>query len=65
MISKAAMIFVQLLSLIAPSVWIFIAGALGFTVGAYGPTIIGKFKAKRKKPIHDSHVPRKPRRQTR
>ena len=37
-------LFVNFLSLIAPSMWVVIAGALGFSAGAYGPKLLQRFK---------------------
>ena len=37
-------IFVNLLSLIAPTVWVVAAGALGFSIGKFGPSLLQKFK---------------------
>jgi len=37
-------IFVNLLSLIAPTVWVVVAGALGFSIGKFGPALLQKFK---------------------
>ena len=37
-------IFVNLLSLIAPTVWVVAAGALGFSIGKFGPSLLKKFK---------------------
>lgn len=46
MTGKTAMIplFLNLLSLIAPTLWVLAAGALGIGVGAYGPRVFQKFK---------------------
>ena len=38
------MLFVNLLSLIAPTLWVVAAGALGFSVGAYGPRLFNRIK---------------------
>lgn len=38
------MIFLNLLSLVAPTIWVIVAGALGFSVGAYGPQLFKRFK---------------------
>jgi len=37
-------IFVNLLSLIAPTVWVVAAGAIGFSLGKFGPSLLQKFK---------------------
>lgn len=42
--TKATMIFLNLLSFVAPTAWVLIAGALGFSVGAYGPRLLTRFK---------------------
>lgn len=38
------MIFLNLLSAIAPTIWVVVAGALGVGVGAYGPKLFTKLK---------------------
>jgi hypothetical protein len=38
------MLFLNLLSLVAPTLWVLVAGALGFSVGAWGPNLLKKFK---------------------
>lgn len=38
------MLFLNLLSLVAPTLWVLVAGALGFSVGAWGPKLFNKFK---------------------
>lgn len=38
------MLFINLLSLVAPTLWVVLAGALGFSVGAYGPKLFKKIK---------------------
>lgn len=46
MTGKTAMIplFLNLLSLIAPTLWVLAAGALGISVGAYGPKLLKRFQ---------------------
>jgi len=43
---KTAMIplFLNLLSLIAPTLWVLASGALGIGIGAYGPRLLKHFK---------------------
>jgi len=42
--TKTTMLFINLLSLVAPTLWVILAGALGFSAGAYGPRLFKKFK---------------------
>ena len=46
MTGKTAMIplFLNLLSLIAPILWVLASGALGIGIGAYGPRLFNHFK---------------------
>jgi len=46
MTGKTAMIplFLNLLSLIAPTLWVLASGALGIGIGAYGPRLFNYFK---------------------
>lgn len=38
------MLFMNLLSLVAPTIWVIVAGAFGFSIGAYGPQLFKRFK---------------------
>lgn len=46
MTGKTAMIplFLNLLSLIAPTLWVLASGALGVGIGAYGPKLLARLK---------------------
>lgn len=46
MSGKTAMIplFLNLLSLIAPTLWVLASGALGVGIGAYGPKLLARLK---------------------
>ena len=46
MTGKTAMIplFLNLLSLIAPTLWVLASGALGIGIGAYGPRLLKRLK---------------------
>lgn len=52
MSGKTAMIplFLNLLSLIAPTLWVLASGALGIGIGAYGPRLVARFKPPALKP---------------
>lgn len=56
-------IFINLLSFIAPTVWVVIAGALGFSAGAYGPKLLQRFKNDRfANPLNPSNAATIPKR---
>lgn len=60
---KTAMIplFLNLLSLIAPTLWVLLAGAMGIGVGAYAPRLLRQLKDQNlKRPTKRKPANRKP-----
>lgn len=57
MTGKTAMIplFLNLLSLIAPTLWVLASGALGIGIGAYGPRLLKHFRHDHLARSSDSH----------
>jgi hypothetical protein len=63
-------VFVNLLSLVAPSIWVVASGVLGFSIGRFGPNILQKLKNDRSasskhssgsKVLHGKHSSRRTR----
>jgi len=65
MTGKTAMIplFLNLLSLIAPTLWVLASGALGVGIGAYGPRLINRLKHDRiARPTNSTNAAKVPKR---